>query len=91
MNAVVGWSTSTCPTSSEGSDTESVRVIGSLREGCVKSSKFASKSLFALEIGRVIDTQSPPGEIAVGDRPFADAKASKTESVSDDGLVKVKT
>jgi hypothetical protein len=57
-NAVVGWITSTCPTSSDGSETDSVRVIESLREGWVKTSNCAAKSLFASETGRVIETQS---------------------------------
>jgi hypothetical protein len=84
-NAVVGWITSTCPASSDGSETESVRVIESSREGWVKTSNCAAKSLFALETGRVIENQSRFGEITVGTRPFADAKASKAETVSADG------
>jgi hypothetical protein len=82
---------STCPTSSAGSETESVRVIGLVLSGGVKTSNWAAKSLFAWETGSVMDTQSPFGEITVGLSPFADANASNTATVAEEGCTKLLT
>jgi hypothetical protein len=57
----------------------------------VKKSNCAAKSLFAWETGRVIDTQSPFGEVTVDVRLFADANALKAETVSGEGWTKALT
>jgi hypothetical protein len=65
--------------------------MGPLRDGCLKTSNCAAKSLFALETGRVTDTQSPFGEITVGVSPLADANVLKAETVSEEGWAKAFT
>lgn len=85
VNAVVGWITSTCPTSSEGRETERVRVMGWVRELWVNFSKLAAKMSFAWETERVMDTQSPFGEMMVGFRPLVEANELKALAVSEDG------
>jgi hypothetical protein len=61
------------------------------RDGCVKTSKCASNSAFAWETGRVIDNQSPFGEITLGLRSLADANALKADTVSEEGWTKAFT
>jgi hypothetical protein len=66
-------------------------MIVSVRDGCVKTSNFAAKSSFAWDTGRVMETQSPLGEITVGLRLFAAPNASKAATVSAEGCTKALT
>jgi hypothetical protein len=79
------------PTSSEGSETERVRVIVSFGDGCVKVSNCAPNILFAWETGRVIDHHSPLGEMGAVLRLFADAKPVMADTVSGEGWTKILT
>lgn len=88
VNDVLGWTTSTWPISSEGSEIVRVRVIGSVSDACENFSNCAPNSWLAWETVRVRDSQSPFGEITVGFKPFAAAKELKAATVSLDGWTK---
>jgi hypothetical protein len=87
-NDVLGWTTSTWPISSEGSEIIRVRVIGSVSDACENFSNCAPNRWFAWETVRARESQSPFGETTVGFKPFAAAKELKAATVSLDGWTK---
>lgn len=88
VKSVVGCITSTCPTSSDGREYFSVRVIGDAMSVCLKVSNWAAKMALAWDTGKVMDTQSLFGDMTYGLRLFDEAKSLKADMVSWDGCTK---